>query len=63
MICYLPQETCGNSTLILYIRKARVTHKPPPHTHEPFCSIKIEVASSAQSMNWCENISLCMQKN
>lgn len=31
----------------------------------PFCSIKIEmaeVASSAQSMNWCENISLCMKK-
>lgn len=62
VICYLPQEKCGNTALISYIRKTRVTHGPPPHTHEPFCSIKTEVASSAQSMNWCENISLCMQK-
>lgn len=36
---------------------------PTSHAHTPFCSIKIEVASSAQSLNWCENISLCMQKN
>lgn len=38
---------------------------PTSHAHMPFCSIKIEMAevtSSTQFMNWCENISLCMQK-
>lgn len=50
--------------LSVFVPKEGKSHiqSPTSHAHMPFCSIKIEVVSSAQSMNWCENISLCMKK-